>query len=103
MQRCTCKGTCRKAEGLAETIQNQADEIKVLRHIIDSMKNRKLMAREVIEWIQAGKYRSIQHRHDGSFRLVNEALNIDANGDSLESIVNCEFWPKFRDCTERAP
>jgi hypothetical protein len=57
----------------------------------------------VTKWLQDGKYRTIIHRHDGTFRLVNNAMNIHADGDSLELIVNCEYWPKFRDCTERAP
>ena len=57
----------------------------------------------VIQWLQAGKYRTVHHRHDGSFRLVNEALNIWADGETLEGIVDSEWWPKFRDCTERAP
>src|SRR4051812_36660236 len=49
---------------------------------------------QIVEWLCAGKYRSIAHRHDGTFRLRDEALNIEADGDSLESIVSCEWWPK---------
>lgn len=69
----------------------------------DEFIKRNSAASRAFEWLAAGKYRKILRRHDGGYRFVNEALNIWADGDSLESIVYSEFWPKFRDCTERAP
>jgi hypothetical protein len=87
----------------AETLKKQTQRITELQGIIASLKNRQLAAEEIAAWLEAGKYRTIQRRHDGSYRCRNEALNIQAEAESLESLVSCEFWPKFRDCTERAP
>jgi hypothetical protein len=38
-------------------------------------------------WIQAGKYRSITHRHTGTFKAVDQSLNVWWEADTLESLL----------------
>lgn len=48
----------------------------------------------LVVWLQAGKYRTVMHRHDGSFRAIDEALKHiwDASTtESLEQAIKTEL------------
>lgn len=54
----------------------------------------------LLMWLKAGKYRSIQHRHDGTFRACDESLNVSWTSDKLETLPQLIL---AHPATERAP
>ena len=56
----------------------------------------------LIQWLENGKYRVIMHRHDGSFRAVDEAYNTSWETDTLEGLLSALNDPKNQPI-ERAP
>ncbi len=55
---------------------------------------------ELLTWFQSNRYAHLIHRHDGSFRAVDEALNVSWETDRLELLASLI---KDNPVTERAP
>lgn len=68
----------------------QRDLEKAVAHI-ESME-RRLAQHEVLiglmTWLQASKYRSIQHRHTGDFRALDESTNQEWNAERFDTLYN---------------
>jgi len=43
--------------------------------------------RTLIRWLQSAKYRAIMHRHDGTFRAVDEATQERFSADTFDELA----------------
>jgi hypothetical protein len=82
------------------TLRTQAAAFEADYNAMQRECSRVAILADLMTWVQAGKYRSITHRHTGTFRANDQAFNVSWEADTLQGLLNClnEHVP-----TERAP